>query len=99
MLTKQIITKEFYDEQGRLTRKIIEENHFDDTTPLEPKWSEYPNDWPPTPISESTPTPISVTTAHTPDTGRAAYPDLNQVSTTSGTSAPPPATLTGRLKR
>lgn len=51
MLTKQIITKEFYDEQGRLTRKITEENHFDDTMPLEPKWSEYPNDWPPTPIT------------------------------------------------
>lgn len=99
MLTKQIITKEFYDEQGKLTRKITEENHFDDTMPLEPKWSECPNDWPPTPISVSTPTPISVTTPHTPDTGRAAYPDLNKVSTTSGTSGTPSATLTGRLKR
>ena len=95
MLTKQIITKEFYDEQGTLTRKITEENHFDDTMPLEPKWSEYPNDWPPTPISVSTPTPISVTTPYTPETGRTAYPDFNKVSTTSGTSS---ATLNGTLK-
>ena len=87
MLTKQIITKEFYDEQGKLTRKITEENHFDDTMPLEPKWSEYPNDWPPT--------PISVTTPYTPETGRTAYPDFNKVSTTSGT---PSATLNGTLK-